>query len=229
MDICLIPARSGSKRLKNKNITTFFGRPMISYPIKIALKSKLFNKVFVSTDSKKIAKISKIFGAETPFIRPKKLANDYATDINVLKHFISFIKKKGLNIRFLCYIYPVNPLLKVSTLKKCKKLLLNSKSEKIMTVGKFSYPIQRALKKNNISGDINFKENTNKGKRSQDLEAYYHDAAQCYWFDLRKIKNIADTKIKTKAILLKNFEFLDVDTHEDLTNLKKIYKYNLQK
>ena len=229
MDICLIPARSGSKRIKNKNIINFFGSPMISYSIKTALKSKLFDKIFVSTDSKKIAKISKNYGAEIPFLRPKKLANDYASDNSVIKHFVDFAKKQSLNVRFLCYIYPVNPLLKISTLKKCKKLLLKSKSQKVLTVGKYSYPIQKALKKNKISGNIIFKENSSNKKKSQDLETHYHDAAQCYWFDLRKVRNTADTKIKTQAILLKNFEFLDVDTNEDLVNLEKIYKHKLQK
>jgi pseudaminic acid cytidylyltransferase len=229
MDICLIPARSGSKRSKNKNIKSFFGNPMISYSIKTAVKSKLFDKVFVSTDSNKIAKISKNFGAEIPFIRPKKIANDHASDNDVIKHFLNFTRKKNLKIRYLCYIYPVNPLLKISTLKNCKKLLLKSKSAKIITIGKFTHPIQRALEKDNISGNVYFKERPNIKKRSQDLKTYYHDAAQCYWFDLRKVKNIEDTKINTKSILLKNFEFLDVDTDEDLANLKKIYKYNLQK
>ena len=147
MDICLIPARSGSKRIKNKNVLSFFGNPMISYSIKTAIKSKLFDKVLVTTDSKKIAKISKNFGAEIPFLRPKKLANDHATDNNVIEHFLSFSKKQGLKIRFLCYLYAVNPLLKISTLKKCKKLIIKSKNARVITIGKYAPPIQRALKK----------------------------------------------------------------------------------
>ena len=227
MDICLIPARSGSKRLKNKNIINFFGNPVISYSIKTAIKSKLFDKVFVTTDSKKIAKMSENLGAEIPFIRPKKIANDHATDNDVIKHFINYIRKQNLKIRFFCYIYPVNPLLKISTLKKCKKLLLKSNCQKIITIGKFSHPIQRALEKENISGNIFYREKSNEKKRSQDLKTYYQDAGQCYWFNLQKIKNIENTKINTKAVILKNFEFFDVDTHEDLDNLKKIYKYKL--
>ena len=105
MDICLIPARSGSKRIKNKNLLSFFGNPMISYSIKTAIKSKLFDKVLVTTDSKKIAKISKNFGAEIPFLRPKKLANDHATDNNVIEHFLSFSKKLFiLSFKFAIYL-----------------------------------------------------------------------------------------------------------------------------
>ena len=71
--ICIIAAREGSKRIKNKNIVNFFGKPLISYPIRVAIQSKLFEKVVVSTDSIKIAKIAKKYGAETPFLRKKKI------------------------------------------------------------------------------------------------------------------------------------------------------------
>jgi pseudaminic acid cytidylyltransferase len=226
MDVCLIPARSGSKRLKNKNIIDFFGKPIISYPIKTAIKSRLFNKIIVSTNSKKIARISNKYGAESPFTRPEKTSSDYATDYDVIEHFLNYAKKQNFKIRLLCYIYPANPLLKVATLKKCKKLLLDSKSKKIITVGKFSYPIQRALVKNTF-GNIYFREKKNKKKRSQDLNSFYHDAGQCYWFDLRRIKNIRNLNSNIKGVELKKFEFLDVDTKEDFNILKKIYKLNL--
>ena len=70
--ICIIAARAGSKRIKNKNVVNFFGKPLISYPIRVAIKSRLFEKVVVSTDSLKIAKIAKKYGAEVPFLRKKK-------------------------------------------------------------------------------------------------------------------------------------------------------------
>ena len=75
MTICIIPARQGSKRIKNKNITIFNGEPIIYYAIDLAKKSKLFSRIIVSTDSLKIAKIARKYGAETPFLRSKKLSN----------------------------------------------------------------------------------------------------------------------------------------------------------
>ena len=221
MNYCLIPARSGSKRIKNKNIKNFFGKPVISYSIKTALRSKLFDKVFVSTDSRKVADISKKFGAEIPFLRPKKISDDYATDSDVINHFLKYLKKNKMIINSLCYIYPVNPLLQISTLKKCKKLLEESNSKKVVTVGKFSHPIDRALKldKNRF---VNFRNKKYKKQRSQDLGTYYHDAAQCYWINLKK-----KTNNKTKALVLKKFQFLDVDDIEDFTNLEKIYQSKL--
>ena len=94
MIICLIPARANSKRIKNKNIKIFHKKPIIAWPINAAIKSKIFDEIFVSTDSLKIKKISEKFGAKVPFLRPKKYANDYATDKDVIKHFLNFCKKK---------------------------------------------------------------------------------------------------------------------------------------
>ena len=80
MILAIIPARGGSKRIKNKNIKNFFKKPIISYPIREAIKSKIFDKVIVSTDSDEIEKISKRFGAEIYFKRPKKLSGDKVSD-----------------------------------------------------------------------------------------------------------------------------------------------------
>ena len=88
MNICLIPARIGSKRIKNKNIKIFHGKPLISYAIVNAKKSKLFKKIIVPTDSKIISSIAKKNGAEVPFLRPKKYSHDKATDEQVRRHFI---------------------------------------------------------------------------------------------------------------------------------------------
>lgn len=74
--VAIIPARGGSKRIPRKNIKDFFGNPLISYSIKIAIKSNIFDKVIVSTDDEEIAKIAKEYSAEVPFIRPKELSDD---------------------------------------------------------------------------------------------------------------------------------------------------------
>ena len=76
IDVCVICARKGSKQVKNKNIKKINGKPLISWSIEQAIKSKLFYKVYVSTDSKKIAQIAKKSGAEVPFLRPSRLSND---------------------------------------------------------------------------------------------------------------------------------------------------------
>ena len=93
MNIAIIPARSGSKRIPNKNIKDFCGYPIIYYSIKNALKSASIDKVYVSTESSEIADVAIEYGAEVPFLRAKKLADDYTTTIDVVKDFISSINK----------------------------------------------------------------------------------------------------------------------------------------
>ena len=92
-NIAIIPARGGSKGVPKKNIKQINGKPLIAYTIEQALNSEIFQKVFVNTDSKEIANISKTFGAEIPFIRPKELASDTATTLEVVKHAIKEYEK----------------------------------------------------------------------------------------------------------------------------------------
>ena len=224
--IALIPARSGSKRIKNKNIKNFFGKPLIAYSIKLAIKSKLFDKVIVSTDSKKIAKIAKKYGAVVPFLRPKKISNDYAVDQDVINHFLEYAKTSKIKVNILCYLYATAPLLKSSTLHKCYKLLIKSNYPKVATVCKFPHPIERALIKNK-KGEIIFKNKKFINYRSQNFKEYYHDTGQCYWFNLSKINNFAKKNwIKTLAIELNQYDFQDLDTINDFNTLRKLYKIN---
>jgi len=101
---CLIPARSGSKRIKNKNIINFYDKPIIAYSIIAAIKSKLFEDVYVSTDSIKISKIAKRYGAKVPFLRPKEISGEYSSDEQVLTHFLKYMKSKKIKTNILCYL-----------------------------------------------------------------------------------------------------------------------------
>ena len=91
MNGAVIPARGGSKRIPKKNIKPFCGKPMIAYSIESAKASELFDKVLVSTDDAKIAEIAKDFGAEVPFIRPAKLADDYTSTDEVFIHALNYL------------------------------------------------------------------------------------------------------------------------------------------
>ena len=229
MKICLIPARSGSKRIKNKNIKFFFGKPLISYSIEAAVKSKLFDNIIVSTDSSKIQRIAKRYGAETPFLRPKKLSNDFASDVDVINHYLRFAKQSGIKVQQLCYLYPCSPLIKVMTLKKCFNLMIKKNAKRVITVSKLLHPIQRVLKRNNRQ-EYTFKDDKFFNTRSQDLKEYYQDAAQCYWYNFKKIKKLEKNNfIKSLAVVLKKHEYHDLDTSEDLMFLKKLFLINKKK
>ncbi len=127
--IAIIPARGGSKRIKNKNIKSFNKRPIIFWSIKTAINSKIFNKVIVSTDNLKIKKIAQKYGAEVPFLRPKSISGDYATTRDVIKHAMNFYYKNSNKIEDFCCIYPTSPLLKEKTLIKAFKIYKKNKKK----------------------------------------------------------------------------------------------------
>ena len=224
MNICLIPARKGSKRIKDKNIKLFNGKPLISYTIEVIKKTKIFDKIIVSTDCDKIAKIARFYGAETPFRRPSYLSNSKATDIDVLKHFISFLKKNKISTNYICYAYATNPLLKISTIVNTFRLLKKKDIQRVLTISKYEYPIQRALKKA-TDGKISFREPKFRNSTSQKLKVFYQDACQCYWYNLNQIKNFNKfEKLNTLGYELKNLEFVDLNDADDFNKLNFLFK-----
>jgi pseudaminic acid cytidylyltransferase len=179
MNLAIIPARGGSKRIPRKNIKLFFGKPLIAYSIERALKSRLFDEVMVSTDDEEIADIARQFGAKIPFMRSSTNSNDHATLADVVDEVIHTYEKLELKFRFCCCILATNPLLQVKYLKKGYKKLLESSFTSIRPIVRFEYPIQRAFRLKN--GKVTFMHQENKSIRSQDLEPTYHDAGQFYW------------------------------------------------
>ena len=108
----IIPARGGSKGLPGKNILETNGKPLISWTIQQANRSRYIDKVIVSTDDKKIAEIGKKEGADIPFIRPANLATDTAKTIDVVEHVISTLSKNGENYDVIVLLEPTSPLQK---------------------------------------------------------------------------------------------------------------------
>lgn len=214
---CLIPARGGSKRIKNKNIKLFHGKPIISYAILNAKKSGLFDKVFVSTDSSKIAKIAKEFGATVPFLRPKNISNDKTIDDSVRNHFLEYCKGR-FQIKYLCYLYPCTPLLKIETLKKSFQFIAKKKYEKLLSICRYTSHIQRALEKNK-NNEVKYKYMKYQNYRSQKLKDYYYDAGQFYWYNYNK--NIIK---KTAGYEINKFEGIDINTLEDFNLASKIFR-----
>ena len=91
MNVCIIPARGGSKRIPGKNLKRFNGAPIITYAIATARQSGLFDRVLVSTDCEDIARVARDAGAEVPFVRPAEIAGDHATTLDVLEHAIQWL------------------------------------------------------------------------------------------------------------------------------------------
>ncbi len=223
MKIAIIPARKNSKRIKNKNIKNFYGKPIISYAIKYAKESKLFDRIIVSSDSKKIIKIAKNFGAEAPFVRPKKFSTDKALTIDVIKHAIKWLKEKQINPKYICCIYPASPLLKAEDLKKSFLIARKNKYDFIISSSKFSYPIERSFEIKNKK--IKLLKPNKSSTMTQKLKTYYHDAGQFYWG--RTNKWLQKKKLLTNnsfAFKLPQLRVQDIDHREDWDIAKKLFK-----
>ena len=132
----LIPARGGSKGLPRKNIKPLLGKPLIAWTIEQALASKYLDRVVVSTDDKEIAEISKKYGAEIPFIRPKELAEDNAKGIDVVLHAIDWLMKNDRRKQYdlMMLLQPTSPLRKTEDIDKAIELLFLKEVKAIVSV-----------------------------------------------------------------------------------------------
>lgn len=215
--ICIIPARGGSKRIPLKNIKSFLGKPIIYFPIKIALKSNLFDKVVVSTDNMKIAKIAKKLGAEV-HIRNPKYADDYTDTISVIKNVIESIDKKRKYLK-ICCIYPTSIFLTFKILKEAFTKLKKNNNY-IFSASNFDKPVERSFYRKKKKIKMLFEKNFY--KRSQDLKTYYYDAAQFYlgwrnsWISKKKIFSGPND-----FVYFKSEEFQDIDRKDDWELAKK--------
>ena len=126
--ISIIPARSGSKRVKNKNIRKLMGLPLLAHTIKHSLNSKLISRTIVSTDSKKYARIAKKYGAEVPFLRPDKISGDRSTDLECFQHCVNFLKRnENYTPNIIVHLRVTYPIRENNIIDDCIRLFLKKK------------------------------------------------------------------------------------------------------
>lgn len=214
MNVAIITARKNSKRIKNKNIKNFHGKPIIAWSILNALKSKLFSNVIVSTDSKEIARIAKKYGAEVPFLRPKNISGDKTPTRKVMLHAINWLEKNDYKFQNVCCLYPTAPLLKHTDLVKAFNILKKNKDKYTFSACKYSYPIQRAFYLLKEGTKIVFSKNDK--KFSQNFKDTYHDAGQFYFAHKDTYrKNITIFSKKAVPIIFPHQKVQDIDDIED--------------
>ncbi|MCP3851068.1 MAG: acylneuraminate cytidylyltransferase family protein [Gammaproteobacteria bacterium] len=173
--LAFIPARKGSKRVLNKNIKLCAGKPLIAWTIESALKAKQKMDIVVSTDSNKIAEISKKYGAEIPFLRPDELANDTSTTYDAMKYTLNTLAKQGRVYDFIMLLQPTSPVRQASHIDEAFRLLLESNGKAVVSVSNIDHPNEwtMTLPENN-SLDAFIKDNSHYLKqRSQELPVRY--------------------------------------------------------
>lgn len=212
--IAIITARGGSKRIPRKNIKEFCGKPILAYSVEAAVASGAFDRVMVSTDDEEIAGIAEAHGAEVPFFRSEKTANDYASTSDVILEVLEEYEKRGECFDIGCCIYPTAPFVTGEKLRNAVGALSDSDADSLIPVVAFSYPPQRALIME--EGRLVFKYPEYLDSRSQDLQPQYHDAGQFYVFRTEAFRRTK--KVMTGNILPLIVSELEVQDIDNLTD-----------
>jgi len=223
MNLCVIPARGGSKRIPRKNIKPFAGKPMIAYAIEAATDSRLFSRIIVSTDDPEVKEVSQKYGAEAPFLRPAELSDDHTPTVPVIAHAIRTLGQTGQSFEYVCCIYPCVPFLKEKDLVMALHLLKKGQADYSISVTEYPSPIQRALKMD-AQGRIHPRFPEFELTRTQDLEASYHDAGQFYWGKCQTWLKKPCIHSNGVGLKIPNFKVVDIDTPKDWIKAELLYQ-----
>ena len=222
MNIAIVPARGGSKRLFKKNIKKFFNVSILSRTYSIIKKTKIFNKIVLSTDDKQIKKIGQKAGFDLIINRNKKLSKDSVDTKTVIENAI--INLPNIKFENVCCIYPCNPLLEIKDIKKCLKLLLKNDKYFVFPVTEFTHTVDRAFELRGKIKKINFLKKKNANKNTQSFIKKFHDAGQFYWG--KKERWLKKGNLHTNAIgyEIPNYRCVDIDDLNDWKKAKIIFK-----
>lgn len=224
MNLAVIPARGGSKRIPRKNIRQFGGKPMVVWSIDAARESGCFDRVIVSTDDAEIAKIAQDHGAEVPFMRPPELSDDHTGTVPVIAHAVKWAHSQGDTVDLVCCIYATAPFVRPEDLQRGLAILESTQCNYAFSVTSYAFPIQRAL---HISSDgrVSMMQPEHLNTRSQDLEEAFHDAGQFYWGRASAwLHHQPIFSTASAPVLLPRHRVQDIDTLEDWERAEWLFK-----
>jgi pseudaminic acid cytidylyltransferase len=212
--VAIIPARGGSKRIPHKNIRMFAGSPIVSYPIRAAIRSGLFRDVFVSTDDERIAEVARENQAKVVW-RPAELADDHARLRDVMKFEARRLCGPD-EPELVCFLLATAVFVSEKILRLGAEIMAGGSFNHALTAVPFPAPVQRAFVRTPSGGTRMFMPE-HYSARSQDLEEAYHDAGQCYWGRLHAFLDAeADYFNDSTALIPMDRRFaLDIDTPLD--------------
>jgi pseudaminic acid cytidylyltransferase len=215
VNVAVIPARGGSKRIPGKNVRNFAGKPMIAHSIATALDANVFDRVMVSTDDDEIARVALDFGAEVPFVRPAPLADDKTGITEVVAHAVEWLESQAQSPAAVCCISATAPFMRVEDVRIGLSMLLAENWRYVFSATAFSYPIFRAFERTPEGGvEMFFPEHF--ATRSQDLPAALHDAGQFYWGRPSAWSDVARIfDSRSAPLLIPSWRVQDIDTLED--------------
>jgi N-acylneuraminate cytidylyltransferase len=214
MNIAIIPARGGSKRIPRKNIRSFAGKPMIAHAIKAVIDSGLFERVVVSTDDAEVASIANAWGAEVPFIRPTDLADDHTPTVPVVADAINRCEALGWQGEYICCVYPCAPFIAADDLQGALAALRSSDLDYCFAVAEYSTAVQRALRRA-PDGTMSPMYPEHELTRTQDLDKAFRDAGQFYWGCRTAWLTNPRLHGSSMGFVIPGWRAIDIDTEDD--------------
>lgn len=213
--LALIPARGGSKGIKNKNITNLAGKPLISYSIEAALNSSYIDRTVVTTDSEAIAKVSLSYGADVPFLRPLELARDTSKTIDAVLHAIDMLKAQGEEFDVLVLLQPTQPLRSTRDIDESIECFFSNGGLPLTSVSPVNdHPL--LIRSINGAGKLAPLLALNSTCRRQDMPEFYNVNGCIY---INKISELSvDTSFNDNMIpfIMAKERSVDIDEHVDL-------------
>lgn len=224
MNVAIIPARGGSKRIPRKNVRPFCGRPMLAWSIAALQASGSVDRIVVSTDDDEIADTALSLGAEIPFRRPPELADDQAATLPVVAHAVRVLQELDWELERVCCVYATAPLMDPDDLRRARTLLDESAAHYVFSCTTFAFPIQRALRGNGEGGvEPIFPELI--ATRSQDLPEAFHDAGQFYWGTPEAFAGQSPIfAAHSRPLLIPRHRVQDIDTEEDWLRAELMFR-----
>ena len=222
--LCIIPARSGSKRIKNKNIIRLNGKPLIYYTIRFAKKLNFVDEIIFSSDSRRYLNLAKKYKINNLSLRPKKISSDNSQTIDVVKYEINKIKKYD----YILLLQPTTPFRDIKDFKKAYRILINSKCDSVITVNLVNnfHPYRMKIFKGNILKNfMNLKKENFKAVKH--LPKVFVRSGSMYFFkreNISKYNSILGKK--TYGIEVKGKNTINIDEKEDLILAKHFFKRN---
>ena len=224
--LAIVPARGGSKRLPGKNRLILNNKPLIAWSIEAGLNSRYVDRVIVSTDDQEIADISKVWGAEVPFIRPQELASDHATTVDTIIHALNSVESGTENFDYVLLLQPTSPLRTSKHIDEAVEMMLEKCADSIVGVTEVSHPIEWS---NTLPDNLSMDDFISKEAyftRSQDFPKRYQINGAIYL--IKKESLIASgrmiSEVNSIAYIMKKNDSVDIDDQFDFILAESLFK-----
>lgn len=214
--LAIIPARSGSKGLKDKNIIDLCGRPLIDYTIRAALDSGCFDTVMVSTDSEKYAEISRNCGADVPFLRSEKMSSDTAGSWDVVREVLQKYSEMGKNYDYVALLQPTSPLRNKDDIVSAFDILKRDNVNGVVSVTEVAHPVQWCFTLDETDSLASFANSPYADMRRQELAKNYHENGAIYIVDAKKIMDTDYNLHKDNCIAYRMSRTCSIDIDEEI-------------